>query len=174
MFAFLFFAVLCASCLAKPALVHYSYSRAVGGGSGTSFSTEGQGRITAVRVWETSNSYITGLQLRYDYLWSPKIGRSYGTTQELNLFEGEVIVQVSGKYHTNFIYQLIFATSMGRSLIVGQPTRNSFNFYPIHKDAELRMLSGRATTSGITSLAAHWGVVFMEEGNSTDISMTNH
>lgn len=41
-------------------LVHYSYSTAVGGGSGTSFSSDGQGRITAVRVWEITGNYITG------------------------------------------------------------------------------------------------------------------
>ncbi|XP_040901212.1 zymogen granule membrane protein 16-like [Toxotes jaculatrix] len=170
MFSFLFFAVLCASCLAKPTLVHYSYSRAVGGGSGTSFSSDGQGRVTAIRVWEISNSYITGIQLRYDYIWSQRLGRTFGSTHELELFDGETIVQVSGKYHTNYIYQLIFVTSRGRSLIVGQPTQASFNFYPIHPDAELRLLSGRYNGNGITSLGAHWGVVFMEQGNSTDTS----
>ncbi|XP_039974426.1 zymogen granule membrane protein 16-like [Xiphias gladius] len=167
MFSFLFIAVLCASCLAKPALVYYSYSRAVGGGSGTSFSSDGQGRITGVRVWEINNSYITGIQLRYDYIWSQRLGRTNGHAHELDLFDGEVIFQVSGKYHTNYIYQLIFVTSRGRSLIVGQPSQSSFNFYPIHADAELITLSGRYNGNGITSLAAHWGVVFINQGNST-------
>ncbi|XP_023266213.1 zymogen granule membrane protein 16-like [Seriola lalandi dorsalis] len=171
MLSLLVFAVLCASCLAKPALVHYSYSLAVGGGSGTSFSSEGEGRITAVRVWETNNAYITGIQLRYEFIWSKKIGRAVGNPQELNLFDGEVIVQISGKYHSNYIYQVIFVTSRGRSLIVGQPIQNSFNFYPTHMDAELKLLSGRYNSNGITSLGAHWGVVYMDQGNSTDVSL---
>lgn len=169
MFSFLVFAALCASCLAKPGLVHFSYSRAVGGGAGTSFSSEGQGRITAVRIWERTSAYIAGIQLRYDYIWSDRIGHSVGTANEMVLFDDEVFVQISGKYHSNFIYQLIFVTSRGRSLVVGQPTQTSFNFYPIHPDAELRLLSGRFNNNGITSLGAHWGVVFMEQGNSTSL-----
>ncbi|XP_051262458.1 zymogen granule membrane protein 16-like [Dicentrarchus labrax] len=167
MFSYLVFAVLCASCMAKPALVHYSYSRAVGGGSGTSFSTDGEGRITAVRVWEISNAYITGIQLRYDYIWSARVGRTYGTVNELKLFDEEVIVQISGKFHSNYIYQLIFVTSRGRTLIVGQPAQSSFNFYPAHPDAELRLLSGRYNGNGITSLGAHWGVVFMDQNSNS-------
>ncbi|CAG6015919.1 unnamed protein product [Menidia menidia] len=166
MLSFFFLAALCATCLAKPGLVHYSYSSAVGGGSGTSFSSGGEGRITAIRVWETSGSYITGLQLRYDYSWTPVLGRKVGHSNELDLFEGEVIIQISGKYQTTYIYQLIFVTSHGRSLTVGQPTQTSFNFYPVHPDAELRLLSGRFNGAGITSLGAHWGVVYMEESNN--------
>ncbi|XP_053183595.1 zymogen granule membrane protein 16-like [Scomber japonicus] len=168
MFSFLFFALLCATCMAKPGLVHFSYSRAVGDGSGTSFSSEGQGRITAVRVWEKSNSYITGIQLRYDYVWSQRLGRSYGTAKEMVLFDDEVIVQVSGKYHSNYIYQVMFVTSRGRFLTAGQPYQRSFNFYPTHPEAELRLLSGRYNGNGITSLGAHWGVIFMKQGNSTN------
>ncbi|KAM4530476.1 zymogen granule membrane protein 16-like [Odontesthes bonariensis] len=169
MFSLLFFAALCASCLAKPGLVHYSYSRAVGSGSGESFSSEGEGRITAVRVWEISNSYITGIQLRYEYTWTPVLGRKVGNANELDLFDGEFIFQISGKYHTNYIYKLIFVTSKGRTLNVGQPIQKSFNFYPVHPDAELRLLSGRYNGNGITSLGAYWGVVFMEQSNGTSV-----
>ncbi|XP_069549219.1 zymogen granule membrane protein 16-like [Brachyistius frenatus] len=167
MFSFLVFAALCASCLAKSGLANYSYSRAVGGGSGTSFSSEGEGRITAIKAWETTNAYIVGIQLRYDYIWSPMVGRAVGNSHELELFDGEVIVQISGKYHTNYIYQLIFVTSRGRSLIVGQPYQRSFNFYAGHPDAELKLLSGRFNSNGITSLGAHWGMVPMDERNTT-------
>ncbi|KAG8010249.1 Zymogen granule membrane protein 16 [Nibea albiflora] len=168
MFSLLIFAVLCASCLAKPALVHYSYSNAVGSGIGSAFSISGKGRITSVRIWEVPNSYITGIQLRYENIWASRAGRYYGTIHELNLFDGEFIAQISGKYYSsNYIYQLIFVTSRGRSLIVGQPIQTSFNFYPIHVDAELRMLSGRTNGAGITALAAHWGAVYMHECNST-------
>lgn len=157
MFSLSLIVLLCASCLAKPVEVKYSYSKAVGGGSGTSFSTEGTGRITGIRVWEYSSSYISGFQLRYNSIWSPLIGLEYGTTLEMELFDGETISQISGKYHTNYIYQVIFGTSNGRFLFAGQPSQSSFNFYPQHPKAELKMLSGRYDSLGITSLAAHWG-----------------
>ncbi|KAM9353333.1 zymogen granule membrane protein 16-like [Symphorus nematophorus] len=173
MFSILVFAALCASCLAqkdKSGVLHYSFSRSVGGAAGSSFSTEGEGKITGVRVWEVSGSYITGIQLRYDYIWTARVGRAFGRVNELNLFDNESIIQVSGKYYTNYIYQLIFVTSRGRSLIVGQPTRTSFNFHPKHEDAGLIMLSGRSNTAGITALAAHWGSHYINQGNSTDVS----
>ncbi|KAG7476264.1 hypothetical protein JOB18_050040 [Solea senegalensis] len=166
MLKLLFLAALCASCMARPGVMHYSFDPAVGTGSGTSFSSAGSGgRITAVRVWEATNAYITGIQVRYDYIWSRVFGRVYSTVHELNLFDGEVIVQVSGKYHTNYIYQLTFVTSRGRSMMVGQPYQRSFNFYTRYEDAELILLSGRYNSAGITSLAAHWGVV---PQNTTD------
>ncbi|XP_049439810.1 zymogen granule membrane protein 16-like isoform X1 [Epinephelus fuscoguttatus] len=156
MFSLLFFAVLCASCLAAPD-EHYSFSPPVGPGGGTSFSTAGDGGIRGIRVWESINAYITGLQVRNGFSWSNVIGRTLGDAQELELCDDEYIIQISGKYSTSYIYQLIFVTSTGRSLIVGQPTHTSFNFYPIHCGCELKMLSGRYTTSGIKSLGAHWG-----------------
>ncbi|KAM9851513.1 zymogen granule membrane protein 16-like isoform 1-T2 [Aulostomus maculatus] len=169
MFSCLFFAALYVSCQASPITEHYSYSRAVGGGSGSSFSTKGQGRLTAIRVWEINSQYITGIQLRYNYIWSARVGREVNEPTEIELFDGETIVQVSGKYFTNYIYQLIFVTSMGRSLIVGQPTQFSFNFYSTNREAELRLLSGRFNGNGITSLGAHWGVVDSEDYNTDSI-----
>ncbi|XP_076592819.1 zymogen granule membrane protein 16-like [Chaetodon auriga] len=161
MFSLLVFAVLCTSCLAQPSLVSYSFSPAVGGGSGTSFSLEGEGKITGIRVWELSNAYITGLQLRYGNIWTPIAGRANGQVQELDLFSDEDIVQVSGKYHsTLYICEVKFVTSRGRTLTAGQPLQNSFNFYPPRPESELRMLSGRTNGAGITSLAAHWGEVY--------------
>jgi len=42
-------------------LPQYSFSPAVGGGGGTAFSTENEnGPITGIRLWENTNSYITG------------------------------------------------------------------------------------------------------------------
>nr|XP_061789587.1 zymogen granule membrane protein 16-like [Nerophis lumbriciformis] len=140
---------------------HYSFSPAVGGGSGTQYVTKGAGRVTAIRVWELFGSYIVGIQLRYDYTWSNVVGRSilHQEPQEMYLRNDEAIVQVSGKYSSfNYIYQIIFVTNKGRFLIAGQPVQISFNFYPVHPDAELRFLSGRFNGAGITSLGAHWGV----------------
>ncbi|KAM3614566.1 uncharacterized protein V6R79_016207 [Siganus canaliculatus] len=166
MFSFLVFTALCASCLAYP--VDYSFSPSVGYGSGTSFSITGEGRITGIRIWEAYNAYITGIQLSFNNIWSQRIGRSYGHTHQLDLFEKEKIIQVSGKYHSNYIYQLIFQTSFGRSLIVGQPYQRSFNMYASQPHSELIMLSGRYTSSGITALAAHWGSVHQK--NSSKLS----
>ncbi|XP_075937425.1 zymogen granule membrane protein 16-like [Anarhichas minor] len=159
MISFLIVAVLCTSCLAAP-MMSYSYSPSVGGGSGTSFSTEeGNGKITGIRVWEISSAYITGIQVRNGAIWGKVVGRVYGSAQELILFDGETIVQVSGKYHSNYVYQIYVVTSRGRFLVAGQPTTNSFNFYPTDPKAELILLSGRFNSAGITSLGAHWDVI---------------
>ncbi|XP_036411170.1 zymogen granule membrane protein 16-like [Megalops cyprinoides] len=138
---------------------YYSYSSSVGSGSGSPYATTGEGRITAVRVWDSS--YIRGFQFRYDYAWTPVIGNTYGTELEMMLFEGEAIIQVSGKYQ-HYIESLMFVTNRGRSLIAGAPSGWSFNFYPTHSGSELRLLSGRVH-GGITSIGAHWGMVYSME-----------
>ncbi|XP_062255127.1 zymogen granule membrane protein 16-like [Platichthys flesus] len=155
MLSLLFFVGLFASCLVKPNTADYSYSGSVGGG-GIAFASSAKGRITGIRVWEIQSQYITGIQLRHNYIWSKVFGRVYGPMLEMSLFDGEGVVQVSGKYHSNYIYQLIFITSRGRSLTAGQPYQKSFNFYPTHPESELRMLSGRHNGNGITALGAHW------------------
>ncbi|XP_059195889.1 zymogen granule membrane protein 16-like [Centropristis striata] len=162
MFTFLFLAAFCASCLAAPS--SYFYSPAVGPGAGSSFSTQGDGGITGLRVWERNNAYITGIQVSNGNIWGPVFGRSTGhILHEIELFDGETITQVSGKHTTSYIYQVIFLTSRGRALIAGQPTTTSFNLYGNKPDQVLMMLSGRHNTAGITSLGAHWGV-----SNTTD------
>ncbi|XP_062421485.1 zymogen granule membrane protein 16-like [Pungitius pungitius] len=84
---------------------------------------------------------LTRIQLRYGAIWTQRAGREFGLPQELELFDRETIVQVSGKYHSNYIYQIKFVTSRGRSLFAGQPLYASFNFYASHPDAELKLLS---------------------------------
>ncbi|XP_075868934.1 zymogen granule membrane protein 16-like [Nelusetta ayraudi] len=174
MLLFLTIALLSVSGLANSVEEHYSFSRNVGrGNSGTTFSTEGEGRITAVRIWEHNNAYIAGIQLRYGYIWSTRVGRTVGSPIEMDLLDDERIIQVSGKYHTtNYIYQLYFVTSRGRFLVAGQPIQISFNMYPTHRDAELIILSGRADGNGITSLGAHWGVVYMGQDHGTSSNST--
>ncbi|KAJ8409863.1 hypothetical protein AAFF_G00219220 [Aldrovandia affinis] len=167
MFSALILGLLCASAWAVPFPQYYSYSSAVGGGSGSSYATEGEGRITGVRIWENYNSYIRGIQLRYDYIWAPVVGNNQGTEKEIMLFDGEAIVQISGKFeHYNYIYMLVFTTSRGRSLYAGQPRGYNFNFYANHKESELRLISGRYNGAGITSIGAHWGMVY-DMNNST-------
>lgn len=56
-----------------PATVdNYFYSAAVGTGSGSSFSSEGEngagGRIAGIRVYEYSRNYICGLVLLFSYV----------------------------------------------------------------------------------------------------------
>ncbi|XP_045074266.1 zymogen granule membrane protein 16-like [Coregonus clupeaformis] len=179
MFSILFVTVFLASCLAMPIKEPYSYSSAVGLGTGTPFASSGEGRITAVRVWENNNyyyyyyynnnAYINGFQLRYSNTWSPVFGREVGEKQEMELFKDEAIVEVSGKYNpADYICYLVITTNTGRTLTAGLPNQVSFNFYPANKGNELRLLSGRFNGAGITSIGAHWGLVYKEEaGNST-------
>ncbi|XP_052003286.1 zymogen granule membrane protein 16-like isoform X2 [Xyrauchen texanus] len=130
----------------------------VGDGSGNEYSTAHVGRITGIRVWEYSSTYIRGIQLRYDRDWTEVIGVNYGTLMEMTLLDNESIIQVSGKYDNGYIYEFMFVTNHGRSFKVGQPSGTSFNFYPTHDGSELRFLSGRQNGNGITSIGAHWAV----------------
>lgn len=158
MLFFLVLALLCSGAHTDDPVIGFSYSPAVGIGTGISFATEGKGRISAIRVWERPGSAITGLQLCYDHIWAEKIGPGEENLQEMYLYDNEIIIQVSGK-HNSLIFQLIFVTSRGRSLIAGIPTGSSFNFYPAYDNAGLRLLSGRYSHFGITALGAHWGAV---------------
>ncbi|XP_070998991.1 zymogen granule membrane protein 16-like isoform X2 [Oncorhynchus clarkii lewisi] len=183
MFLILVVTMFLAGCLALPIKDPYSYSSEVGQGLGTPFSSYGEGRITGVRVWETnnnyyyyyyyynynSNSFISGLQLRYGSNWSPVFGGEGGLKQEIELFNDEAIVEVSGKYNpADYICYLVLTTNMGRTLSAGMPNQISFNFYPDNMGNELRLLSGRINGAGITSIGAHWGLVDMEgAGNSS-------
>ncbi|KAA0702979.1 hypothetical protein E1301_Tti010913 [Triplophysa tibetana] len=135
----------------------YQYSLSVGGGSGSEFSTASEGRITAIRVWEYSGSYITGIQLRYERNWTEVFGSENGNPQEMQLYDKEIIIQVSGK-HSDYIYELVFVTNLGRSFKVGVSTGSSFNFFPTMKGSQLRFLSGRHNGWAMTSIGAHWAV----------------
>ncbi|XP_062291377.1 zymogen granule membrane protein 16-like [Scomber scombrus] len=151
------FVLLTTAVLADDRLQHFSFSPPVGSGSGTQYSLTGEGRITAVRVWENFNGYIFGFQFRYGFVWSPIAGHKRGQVLEMELFEGENIVQISGK-HNHYLYSVVFTTNRGRTLFAGQPVGHSFNMYPEHDGAELRFISGRVH-GAITSIGAHWADV---------------
>ncbi|XP_071357193.1 zymogen granule membrane protein 16-like [Trachinotus anak] len=151
------FTLLAASALADVQPQYYSFSPAVGSGSGTSYSLTGEGRITAVRVWEAYNNYIYGFQFRYGLIWSSVVGSKSGNPLEMELFDDEAIIQISGKY-AHYVQSVVFTTTRGRTLRAGQPSGHSFNMYPTHSEAELRFISGRVH-GAITSIGAHWGVV---------------
>ncbi|XP_019205879.1 zymogen granule membrane protein 16-like [Oreochromis niloticus] len=135
---------------------HYSFSPSVGSGGGTSFAITGEDRITAVKVWDTYGGHIRGIQFRYGFVWSSVAGFSYGNLHELDLFDDEAIIQISGKY-SHYVQSIVFNTNMGRSLFAGQPYGHSFNMYPENSQAELHFISGRVH-GGITSIGAHWAV----------------
>ncbi|XP_044192192.1 zymogen granule membrane protein 16-like [Thunnus albacares] len=160
------FVLLTASVLADNPPQYYSFSPAVGSGSGSAYSLTGEGRITAVRVWEAYNNYIYGFQFRYGFIWSPVVGFRSGTPQEMELYEGEAIIQISGKY-AHYVQWVVFTTNRGRMMVVGQPTGHSFNMYPAHREAELRFISGRVH-GAITSIGAHWAVVHPAANSTTE------
>ncbi|KAM9737319.1 zymogen granule membrane protein 16-like isoform 1-T2 [Menidia menidia] len=135
----------------------YSFSPAVGSGGGSTYSITGEGRITAVRVWELSRNYIYGFQFCYGFMWTPVVGFISGEPHEFELHDDEAIIQISGKY-SHYIQSLVFTTNKGRSLHVGNPSGNSFNMYPENRDAELHIISGRVH-GGISSIEAHWLVL---------------
>lgn len=61
---------------------HYSFSRNVGrGSSGLSFSTAGEGRITAIRLWEHNNAYIAGSVFTFTL---------YPFVSRVGTYEGEI------------------------------------------------------------------------------------
>nr|XP_049606283.1 zymogen granule membrane protein 16 [Syngnathus scovelli] len=136
---------------------YYSFSPQVGSGKGLSYTITGKGRITGVRVWEAPNSFIYGFQFRYGYTWTDVAGRELGQKQEIELFDDEAIVAISGKY-THNIQSVVFTTNLGRSLFAGRPIGHSFNMYPENENAELRFISGRFQ-GAISSMGTHWAVV---------------
>ncbi|KAK1880750.1 Zymogen granule membrane protein 16, partial [Dissostichus eleginoides] len=147
------FAVIAASAIAEPETQSYSYSPPAGSGSGSPFSIIGEGRITAVRVWESSS--IRGIQFRYGFTWSSVVGYMSGQLQEMELSDDEAIIQISGKA-SHYVQSVVIVTSKGRHLEAGQPSGTSFNMYPSRKDAELVFISG-TNHGAMTSIAAHWG-----------------
>ncbi|XP_029299575.1 zymogen granule membrane protein 16-like [Cottoperca gobio] len=155
MLYFAVFALVAASAFAESSSQIYSYSLPVGSGSGTPYTINGEGRITAVRVWESS--YVRGFQFRYGYIWSAVVGYKTGQVQEIELYDGEAIIQISGT-HAHYIYSVVFTTTRGRTLSAGSNTGRLFNMYPSHSEAELRIISGNIH-GAITSIAAHWAVV---------------
>ncbi|XP_049606281.1 zymogen granule membrane protein 16-like isoform X2 [Syngnathus scovelli] len=151
--------------LAKTALAD------VGSGQGVSYAITGTGRITGVRVWDANSNVIHGFQFRYGHTWTDVVGREWDQKQEIELFDNEVIVAISGKYGHN-IQSVVFTTSLGRSLFAGQPSGHSFNMYPENEKAELRFISGRFH-GAITSFGAHWGVVTEPYGTNL-LTNTTH
>ncbi|CAO2628282.1 Zymogen granule membrane protein 16, partial [Lemmus lemmus] len=134
-----------------------SYNGEYGGVTGRRFSHSGnqlEGPITAIRV-RADTHYIIGLQVRYGRTWSDNVGGTHGDLEEIFLYPGESVIQVSGKYK-HYLRKLVFITSKGRRLSFGGKEGISFNAVPLHPNTVLRYISGRATNY-ITAIGLHWG-----------------
>ncbi|XP_051577331.1 zymogen granule membrane protein 16-like [Myxocyprinus asiaticus] len=168
---FVVLSALCAMAVPIPLPDYYSYSLAAGDGSGIEYSTAHEGRINGIRIYEYPyyyGNYINGIQLSYDGNWTTVVGVNYyGNVEEMLLFKDEYIVQVSGKYYNGYINELMFVSNHGRSIKVGQPSGNSFNFYPTHDGSELRFISGRQNGWALTSIGAHWAVYYTSSNASS-------
>uniref|UniRef100_A0A7N4NG93 Zymogen granule membrane protein 16 n=2 Tax=Sarcophilus harrisii TaxID=9305 RepID=A0A7N4NG93_SARHA len=135
-----------------------SYNGEYGGGGGERFSHSGNqldGPITAIRI-RVNRYYIVGLQVRYGKEWSNYVGGSQGDLEEIFLYPGESIIQVSGKYKY-YVRKLVFVTDKGRYLPFGKDTGTSFNAAPLYPNTVLRFFSGRSG-SLINAIGLHWDV----------------
>nr|XP_033775025.1 zymogen granule membrane protein 16 isoform X1 [Geotrypetes seraphini] len=133
-----------------------SFEREYGSGSGVAFSSSSQqvyGPITAVQIYETS-SYISGIGLRFGTSWA-YYGGSSGTRIEWYLLQDEHITQVSGKT-ASYVNELIFLTNKGRMFRAGVSSGTSFNSFPLYSGSVLRFVSGRYSSSILTSIGFHW------------------
>lgn len=111
--------------------------------------------ITLFNVFLPS-SLASSLQVRYGTVWSDYVGGKSGDLEEIFLYPGESVIQVSGKYK-NYLRKLVFVTNKGRYLPFGKDTGTSFNAAPLYPDTVLRFISGRAG-SVIDAIGLHWDV----------------
>uniref|UniRef100_A0A8C3X5C0 Zymogen granule protein 16 n=1 Tax=Catagonus wagneri TaxID=51154 RepID=A0A8C3X5C0_9CETA len=150
-------ALLCASASASAIQARAaSFNGEYGGGGGERFSHSGNqldGPITAIRI-RVSKYYIIGLQVRYGKVWSNYVGGTQGDLEEIFLYAGESVVQVSGKYDS-YLRKLVLVTDKFRFLSFGKDTGTSFNAVPLYPNTVLRFFSGRAG-SRIDAIGLHW------------------
>lgn len=102
------------------------------------------------------SSLASSLQVRYGSVWSDYVGGKSGDLEEIFLYPGESVIQVSGKYK-NYLRKLVLVTNKGRYLPFGKDTGTSFNAAPLYPDTVLRFISGRAG-SVINAIGLHWDV----------------
>ncbi|XP_074810268.1 zymogen granule membrane protein 16-like [Natator depressus] len=135
------------------------HSGEFGSASGTPFSYSGPDRwgpITALRIWEHCNSYISGCVAGHPApVWAEVYGAKTQAELEVTLLPNERITQVSGKQYT-YIYQLIVSTNKGRIFFFGQPYGNSFNAVPLSCTEYLAFLTGHYSGGSLTGIAMQW------------------
>ncbi|KAM9111656.1 zymogen granule membrane protein 16-like [Pangshura tecta] len=136
----------------------HSYSGEYGSGSGTPFSYSGaaqSGPITALRVWEHWEDYLSGIQLQFAHKWANVYGAQKGTKLEVTLLPKEQITQISGKYY-KYIYQLIVSTNQGRIFFFGRSYGYTFNAFPLDRAEVLAFISGHYNGASLSGLGMHW------------------
>ncbi|KAJ6653423.1 hypothetical protein lerEdw1_009324 [Lerista edwardsae] len=94
------------------------------------------------------------LQVRYGKEWSNYVGGSSGDLEEIFLYPGESIIQVSGKYKS-YLNKLTFVTDKGRYFPFGRDSGTSFNAAPLYPGTVLRYFSG-SSGSVIDAIGFHW------------------
>uniref|UniRef100_U3KNQ4 Jacalin-type lectin domain-containing protein n=1 Tax=Oryctolagus cuniculus TaxID=9986 RepID=U3KNQ4_RABIT len=160
MWTFMLLGLLCASASASAIQARSSsYSGEYGRGGGEPFSHSGlqlEGPITAIRV-RVDSRYIVGLQVRYGQVWSDYVGGKLGDLEEIFLHPGESVIEVSGKYK-NYLKTLDFFTNYGRILSFGKGRGVIFYAVPLHRDAVLRFISGRAGLF-VSAIGLHWDTI---------------
>ncbi|KAM9305370.1 zymogen granule membrane protein 16-like [Gastrophryne carolinensis] len=143
-------------CLAAAQQRGSSFSGEFGGGGGKRFSQSGNqldGPITGFRV-RSNYLFITGMQVRYGKMWSEYQGGRQGNLDEILLFPGEHIVQVTGK-HIAYLHQISFITNKHRTFDFGNGSGTKFTAAPLYPNTVLRYISG---SSGIyiNAIGLHW------------------
>ncbi|XP_069920865.1 zymogen granule membrane protein 16-like [Oryctolagus cuniculus] len=160
MWTFMLLGLLCASASASAIQARSSsYSGEYGSPGGEPFSHSGlqlEGPITAIRV-RVDSRYIVGLQVRYGQVWSDYVGSNLGDLEEIFLHPGESVIEVSGTYR-NYLKSLNFFTNYGRILSFGNGRGVIFHAVPLHLDAVLRFISGRAGLF-VNAIGLHWDTI---------------
>ncbi|XP_075773463.1 zymogen granule membrane protein 16-like [Pelodiscus sinensis] len=125
--------------------VEASFSGLYGGTWGNEFSQtsyEIVGPITGMKIWSGSLT-LHGIQVRYGTVWSGVSGETWGTMVEMDLQEGESVVQAQGSYSSWVVTSVTFTTSLGRTFVFGNQSGTSFLALPVTQGAVLRAISGR-------------------------------
>lgn len=102
-------------------------------------------------------SYELNWYNTFSLSWSSLVVHRSGQALEIELFDGEAIIQISGKY-AHYLQTLMLTTNRGYALLAGQPSDTSLNTYLAYREAELCFICNRVH-GAIASTGAHWAVV---------------
>ncbi|XP_077170881.1 zymogen granule membrane protein 16-like [Paroedura picta] len=160
MVTLLLLSVLCVGASDGSALAGASspYSGEFGGDTGSHFDQsehELEGPITGLRI-RANERYIVSIQVRYGDSWSNTEGGTVGNPSNVQLFLGEGIVQVLGRFGSHVEY-LALRTNQGRIFAFG-PSFGPGTFFtsePSFPNMVLRSVSGRSGSS-VDAIGFHW------------------
>ncbi|KAJ7314085.1 hypothetical protein JRQ81_006019 [Phrynocephalus forsythii] len=165
---------LCTGVFGRPAQMKFSfYSGEYGGSNGHYFdqsSNQLDGPITALKIG-ANDRYIFSIQVRYGDSWSNTEGSEVGSPSSTELFLGEGLVQVTGRFGS-YVEYLAFRTNLGRLVAFGPSAGSGMTFdaEPLFPNSVLRYVSGRSG-SLVNALGFHWDQdQFLEMGNQSSFS----